>query len=599
MRLSVSLDGDGPFQFEGLGLEWTGALELPGAFFIAEEPDEGALDSDGSLLLLEPTSTLSLQLGRARSLRGRAVEAGTGRGLSGVEVAAWQNQGVGYERLGDGLRTDEQGHFELTLQGSDADSWGIDLELSSPGARTAELSLGPDDLVGPDDLGDLALELGRPLVVQVHAQGGAAVAGATVTSVGGEQRAFGQTDEAGHTELLGVLPEMKAVRVYAPGHALAEASIPATGPLRVELGASNHLEVRIVDLDGEPLDELKVRVGCEEMPFTGELAGRKSSRRRRFQQTFELDGEGRLSLGELQPGLLLTLAAVDDLGGKLVEREVYTPGHEAHDVVELVVQVRAFELEGVVRDAAGRPLPRVKVHAEGEDHVYGARTDADGRFTIGPLYAPMEVSYMEFSRPGFMTEGRREVSVGPETEPLTVVLDRGQPLEVECVSESGHPIHASWVMAAFEGRSSSIGKRTEVAGRYEFKAVPQVGGEVVLKLAGVEYSRPLAAGQGSLRFVGKGVGNLEVTLDPAVEARDGELLRLVYKPIDREGRESRERFRLAGGGHAILVCTVPAGRYRLQVERLTLGGGGPEQELLGEPQEVSVAPGEQRAVTLP
>jgi hypothetical protein len=182
VRLSVSLDGDGPFHFDGLGLEWTGALELPGAFYIAGDPSEGALDEDGALLLLEPTSTLSLELDRLQSLRGRAVEAGSGRGLAGVEVVAGQTLDFGLERLGSGIQTDERGYFELALRGVryGERSWRIDLELATPGARTATFSLAPDDLVTADDLGELPLEFGRTLVVDVRAEDGAAVAGATV-----------------------------------------------------------------------------------------------------------------------------------------------------------------------------------------------------------------------------------------------------------------------------------------------------------------------------------------------------------------------------------------------------------------------------------
>ena len=57
----------------------------------------------------------------------------------------------------------------------------------------------------------------------------------------------------------GVFPEMETVRVYAPGYALAEVPVPAAGQLRVELTASNHLEVRVLDLDGQPLDRLGER----------------------------------------------------------------------------------------------------------------------------------------------------------------------------------------------------------------------------------------------------------------------------------------------------------------------------------------------------
>jgi hypothetical protein len=357
--------------------------------------------------------------------------------------------------------------------------------------------------------------------------------------------------------------------------------------------------VRVLDQDGQPLDRLKVRVECEEMPFTSELADRRPARRRRFRQAFELDSDARLSLGELRPGLLLTLAAVDDLGGELVQREVYTPGHEAHDVVELVVRVRAFQLEGIVSDATGRPLPRAQVHAEAEDHVYGARTDADGRFAIGPLYAPIEVSHMEFSHPGFMTEGRNDVSVGPGSTPLEVVLDRGSPLEVECMDGNGHPIHASWLLATFEGRSVRIGSRTEVAGRYQFEAVPQVAGEVILNLGGVDYTRPLAAGQAILRIVVESVGTLEVALDPAIEAQDAEFINLVYQPLDREGPEVRQRFLPKLDGFAPVVRSVPAGRYRLQVERRSFGRGRGEVELLGEPRELSVEAGARPVVILP
>jgi RNA polymerase sigma factor (sigma-70 family) len=596
-RVALSVHGD--FAFQGLDAAWTGALELPDGWSFSRAAAPAALGSDGSLLFLEPASSLLLEALAPLVVAGRLVEARARTGVSGALVRI-DPAGADPDPRSSQARSTADGRFELSVPRPrhPGEDWLARLLVEAGGVQLDRtLRIPRRDLEAGRGLGEIEIALGRALQVRVRDEHAAPVAGAVVSAQGASERLHSPpTDEQGTTLLCGVDPACAELIVTADGCRPARAALHDSNVVEVALVAANRLDVRVVTEAGLPARELLLRVECARSPFDldgwvdqGQLQGP-------FAQVFDIDGEGRRVFSALLPGLPLSLVAVKASGGELARLELITPGPGAALAVELSVPQHGQVCGGRVLDDRGRALPRTQILIECGADGRRCSTDADGRFFIAEDLCGQTAEHFEVQRPGFVPAVMKNVVLSAE-HPLEIVLEQGRALEVALSDADGRSLSVGSLWASFDEGAGGLARELE-PGVYRFELLPMSAGKLNVELGGVEYSTPLDALVGVARFTLPATGLLQLRVADGVLDR-GTMTCVAIQALDRDGIEARQYFRQEGDGRGAWSTPLAAGRYRLQLEQRRWGRGKPKVELLGQPREVEIVAGQTMSVTVP
>jgi len=515
--------------------------------------------------------TWTVRLDPPRTVSGRVVERGTGRPLAGALV--WSRP----PGPGAPVRAGRDGRFELALPAAGRAS----LVAAVAGHRADSVPLRAAERV------EIALAAARSAFGGVVDQEDRPVAGAEVRLTG--RRDGGETEtlpkrlgpfRTGADGLFEVPnpPDGRFdLTVEAEGYApvtVPGVEIPGRPPV-VDLGVvalSAGVEVagRVVDGDGEPVEEARVLLlPVRSSGWEADLAMGAASVGG-FRET-RSDAEGGFRFPDLQAGAPVRLQA---------RREGFVPSEPEElrlpeeGPVELVLR-RPASVDGWVVDGAGRPVARAlvtaeRLPAESTDLVTGraggpaagtgegsplsagasAWTSPDGDFAIAGLQAGRWS--VRASAPG-LREGRSrpfEVDAGDEVPAVEVVLEEGATLSGRVMESDGAPAVGARVdLADGAGRPVALA-RVDDTGRFRLSGLPD-GAHTLTAVAGDgrEVSRP----------VDLGLGPAEVTLvlDPGASLR-GRVVRADGAPV--EGA----RVLLVGGGSeggAVETRTDALGRF--------------------------------------
>ncbi|MBL9078247.1 MAG: sigma-70 family RNA polymerase sigma factor [Planctomycetes bacterium] len=592
-ELLLRLDAERQFRFAGLAADWSGALTTDGAWTLRETSGLGHADGATAVLLLEPVADLRLELGAPFVVRGRLLAAGVPTaGIDVVVVAPDLAIGSAPRQA----QSDGDGRFAVTVPRPAPDApWRGELLVGTDGddfaQRRVEAAGGRPEI----DVGEI--EIGRTLAFRVRGADGAPLVGARVHVVG-NGRAFtsGSTDVAGNARLCGVPADAAWATVRAHGHRLARVALPAAGEVAVQLDRGNGIDVTVRTRGGELAADLRVRVEAERLPFD---AGTGPGPLQPFVQAFPLDRAGRLELGDLAPGLLLRIVAIDETGHELASSSVVAPPLGRIDSLELVVDAAQFHVTGTVRDAAGRPVARARVYAEQDGQALTARSDGDGRFRLGPLRAPLAAAHVEIVHPAFPTWLRNDQVLGPDA-PLDVVLEGSRTVRAWLRQPDGAPLPAGRVEAwiAFDGAATVLG-RVETAGEVRFERAAARPGRLTVRFGGREWQQPIAATATDVEVALPAVGQLHATCDRS-QLEAGERIAVVVTPLEPAGEPDRQYLPGEVDPTApAFVLLLAEGRYRIAGEARRFGGGRPRVRAFGAPREIEVTAGGVVQLSLP
>lgn len=608
-RVELTPGPGGRVRCAGLPADWSGAVLAPPGFRLGAGAAPGHLLDDRELLLLEPAADLRLPLVALRSVRGRVVDASDDRPAAGLALRLRTPGETGVRVV-----TGADGRFEAWPGPGDA---AVTVTLEDPRALGGPWTFGTEELAGDaaaTDLGDLPVDLGARVAYFVTGPDGAPVAGAR-GHVAAEGLHGTVTDADGHGSLTGVRGAAPELTVTAPGHALAKVPVPL--PLgevaaRVTLRPASSLVVRVRDEDGLVPEDLFVRVRGEEdlwaEPFgTGWLEldpGTDPERARAARADLEgprqPDGEGLVRVEPLVPGRALDVDLVTAAGDVVLSRPVATPAPGAPAAeLDLVVPRRGYLVEGLARDPEGRPLPRVRVHAETRRGSTSVRTDADGRFALGPYREPVRLTYLEATRPGYAAAQLRDLELGPDAAPLDLVLEPARRLTVTLVDALGRRPDVPFLEAELAGGSGHAGLRGDEPGTYVFDALPMLPGEVTVDLAGVTARVAIDGLQTEVLLEAPALGVVEVRLVAGTEAPSGARLAVAWERLEAGAvvADGRTYLRVAGEGFEPLALDLPPGTYRVTLEQRILARR--LVEALGATPVVTVVAGEVVPLLLP
>ena len=591
--LRLPLDGGTHFRFGGLRGDWSGALSIAGGWTLRETSRQGHADGATNLLLLEPAADLRLLLGEPFVVRGRLLAAGVPTaGLDVYVLAPDLPPGSAPPQA----RSDGEGRFVVPVPRAEPTApWRGDLLVSLVGDDLAQRRVEAEAGRTQIDVGDV--DVGRAIAFRIRAADGAALAGADVHVIGtGRAIASATSDADGLARVFGVPVDAAWATVRAHGHRMARVALPPTGDVAVQLDRGNGIDVNVRTRRAEPVVDLRVRVEAERLPFD---AGGGFVPSQPFVQAFPLAADGRLELGDLVPGLLLQLVAVDDAGQELGRTSVITPAIGRVDRVELVIDANAFHVVGAVHDADGRPITRARVHVEQDGVALQARSDGDGRFRLGPLRAPLGAAHVEVTHPAFVPWLQEAAVLGAGAR-LDVVLERGRTVRALLRQPDGAPLPDGKVEAwiTFDGAASALG-RSAPAGELWFERVAMRAGRLTVRFGGREWHRPITATDTHVEVLVPAPGQLHASCDRTQVDR-GERIALVVTPLEPAGDVVRQYFPAnADPTSPDLVLLLAAGRYRVAGEARRLGGGRHRVREFGAPREIEVRVGDVLRVSLP
>ena len=578
----------GQFACRGLPPRWSGALAATGGFTLRERTQRGASADGVSLLLLEPAEDLVLELQAPLSLRGRLLA--DGQPVPGLAVS-WLGARDLTVSVPSLARSDDDGRFDLGVRRDPAGAVGAGrLSVQADGGGTLLQRAVPIAAEGESfDLGDL--ELGRPLLVRVQS-GGAPLPAATVSLVEEATGISAVTDAAGQVRFVAVPSGAQSVVVQAPGHRRVERSVPVGRELQVDLDAANELAVRVLAADGAAAPDLRLRVLADRLPFAGSAAYDEAP----FRADFELQDGGDLSLVDLVPGVLLHLRAVDDLGQEVGALEVIAPPPLRRDEVVLRTTYAPCYWRGVVRDDAGRALPRVRIYVEAAGAALQSRTDADGRFALGPFRGDLRDLHVEATHPLFVPWVRDGFVLDPRGAEAEIELQRGRRLRAIVLQANGAPVTAATVQVGWQGGGGAVGE-ARAPGEFVFENVARLPGTLTVPLGGREFTAAVTAHDDLVQLRVPDLAAVSIGLASTLERVEGTRLCVAITPVEPQGDVERRYFPAADPLAKALPFQLPAGRYRLQLERRRLGRRG--VEMVGQAREFVFASGEVREVVLP
>lgn len=280
---------------------------------------------------------------------------------------------------------------------------------------------------------------------------------------------------------------------------------------------------RVLDPEGAPVADAVVVLGGEEgfglrrLPDGTE--GRAPAGQRRITAadgTFACEGVAAGSMAVLARGRGLApwRGTVEILAGRQSELEIRL--------------TKGARIEGVVRDATGKPVERAEVEVDSVASLAGSyrRTKADGAFTLYGL-APGEIE-LRVEHEKFGASKSKVTVADGATSQVEIVLEQGLSLKVRIDGPSadwtGGYVRATGTQA--DGRGYWRSELIDASGVVEFEGCPTEPMELELFAPGDSIS-PRAALKGVLASVG------EVVMQPD-PARVGNI-RLVGRVVDARG----------------------------------------------------------------
>ncbi len=585
---------DGAFRFAGLAADWTGALATDGAWTLREPSGRGCLDDANTLLLLQPVQGLLIELTAPFVVSGRLLAGGAPAAGLTVSVVATQPGTAATLRSVD---SGADGRFRIGVpRPARGGAWRGELLVgSATGDNLLQQRIEATATDHCVDVGDLGV--GRSLTIVVRGADGAPLAGAEARIVTTDGFFVAVTTDAqGRAALFGVPPRVAEASVVAHGHRLTMVPLPDDGEVVVQLARGNGVDVQVVDPGGEPATGLRVRLEADCMPFAA--PGQATPTAGPFAREFPLDAQGRWQFADLFPGVLLRLVVVDELDQEAGRTEVVVPPIGRCDQVTIVVAARTFHCAGRVCDEQGRAVPRVHVHAEHGDQALSARSDADGRFRLGPLRTPLAGVRLEASHPAFVTWLRNGVELRAGME-IDVALVHGRTVHARLRQQGGAPVQGVDALLVFDDAPTCLG-RADVDGDLLFERVPAVSGRLVVRLGGRELSQSIDAVATDVEVRLPNLGTVSIACAPELRADASERICVVVTPVEPAGDVDRRYLpREFDPAAPALVLQLPPGRYRLTLELRRFGGGRARVRTLGEPRQVDVGAGAAIQVALP
>jgi protocatechuate 3,4-dioxygenase beta subunit len=367
LRTAQSSGPDGRIRIPGLP---AGPLRLH-----AEPEGYAAVEQEATLAVGEVTDVGDLVFGAGGHLSGRVVDA-DGRPVPGAELLARYSIGLGVggadqaamvwsarvmfgDRMLDQTAVaDAQGRFTLT--GLLHEMSHVNLLARAPGfdpALEASVQAGTADLL-------LRLRPQASWRVAVTDAAGAPVPGAAVEAWRWDEAAEWSADcdvvpEGGTFVVRGAGLAATKLRASAPGHAARLESLPALKPgeireTTVQLVPGCAIAGRVLRDDGQPLARAAVRLALDGyLPFERKIPG------------VSTDADGRFAFADVEPGAWTLRARAT--GCLPVLNPIPVEVRDATPIDVEIVLPRGGRIAGVLRDAAGAPVPGALVTAQTRD----------------------------------------------------------------------------------------------------------------------------------------------------------------------------------------------------------------------------------------
>ena len=505
----LSSGTDGSFSIRGL---------LPGGVYkvAAQRPGHGRAEVEiRTAPAGRPTPPARVVLGSGVTVTGRIVDE-RGNPLEGAEV-----------EIVDAERPFPTGLFKAASDASGAFS----IRGLSPGQYqlTARLQgfapAAPSGVLIPEgetrlDAGELTLEAGAAIEGKVTDARGRPVEGAEV-QVSPDQEStllfIHQNVEAepdarsgkdGHFQLSDLEPGRRySIAVHHPDYpseTVPGVEAPTAEPIVVELQPARTLSGRVVGPDGEPVPEAEIMTVVQ----TG-FGGFSSSTLGRTDAAGEFRGSG------LKPGSL-DLHVVARGYRETLWKGVQIPQDRDPEPVTITMEPGAL-LEGRAVDQEGNPVAKVRVHIQPKvrPEIWTSRrlferpvTGADGVFRVEDL-APGEYAVSGLS-PELGQSAPADVRLGPGTNRVDLVFERGVEVAGRVVDEEGQPIPSASVQleSSSEGRDvRSVGGFSQADGSFRIPSVRDGEYQLAAKAKGYGMSEPRR-----LRVAGSRVEGIEVRL---------------------------------------------------------------------------------------
>lgn len=515
---------EGSFYFAGLPRGWSGKLWVPADYRVLDTtriPDEY---SPWMMHLERAEENLRVEVTKELALKGRIVDLREGEyvPLEDVNVQAR----LVYSSPPDGAGftyTDADGEFRFRLREPSVQRGHLFIvTLDNTLSRTVELE--PREAREDWDLGDIPLvdpETTRVVRLLVRAPDGSPISGA-VAGIGLLLPISEPTDAEGRAELRGVAPGHTTIVVYAVGYEVEKVEVPEPAPeeLVVELEKGVGLELHFTDASGEPAKGLLATFLAARHPIR-EGAARPISKRALLSAgcgdyhwteakdgsgtlDTHLDDEGRLVLGDVEPGLPLHLSVTARSGRVLDERNLapLAPAEWRRLDVELAQNLRSFH--GRVLDETGSPIPSARItrdwfpaekrEIEGVPHQRTTEVDSDGRFTLDDLYAS-KVSLLVRAR-GYAPLFLEDHPLPEDDSVIELRLAAGHDVTVHVEDRDGHPMPARayvWLNADGETKERpfemDFGAANREVGTYFLRDLPAKYVTICVRTHGVAYWR--------------------------------------------------------------------------------------------------------------
>lgn len=616
--VQVMTGAGGTFVVPGERSDWFGRVELPNTHWFRVAP-EGAvlLEFSWSGALLPRPGRYLFELTRLPVVRGRLVWKDDASPLSDAPMDVHAQFEDGDDTPSMGLRTDEQGFFEIGLWPGSSSTRGrfvdpvnrapikmVQVGVYPPGGLRAWFQRSGDEL-GPDgDLGVFEVERGRSVHFLAVDVAGAPIAGARAAT----RTVSEPSGVDGRVVLRGVPPDTTELLLGAPGTRVVRVPLSAGAteddPLRVVLTPGNRLalhfvggrgalpsSLRFVLLNSEPLfEQSSVEGGLGPAPLHRELMG-EAYRGGHWgadggHLNVEFDGQGRAELFGLVDHVQLTIQVRDRLGQIILEQSLRGPGGGERLEHEVVLDAQPFTVTGRVVDERGAGLANAIIDAE----RLTLRSGRDGSFELSGLYAASEPIALEVILPGYASLRLEGLTFSGPQDLGDLVMSAGRTLRVEMVDEAGRPMDIRGAKAVAPGYAAVIGEDVS-PGVERLLDVPPVPMELSTNYGWRRYTLPIAADQDLARFVLPVHGTLELS-PPAQLAwpQEGYLSVRIHRVEEAEVGEL-VYFDQAGEHWTESLPLLP-GRYAVRIEHLWWADGHRDQVTLPGSWEVEVRPGE-------
>jgi len=606
--MSGTTASGGAFRFYDLPENWHGYLGFPPGYVV-----EGA----GPLLSLpHPRTGLLVALRRAPAIVGRVIAPRDGKPVSGA--------GIRYElstadfSQSAGVESDDHGRFRIPLPREAVQKAA--LEFLATGVGRLSLSIDDVDPERGKDLGDVLLKAVRDLPFRVLDEKGAPIRNA-VARLG--DRRSPPTGPDGEGALSDLPAETVSVAFDALG--FEEAVVPAPPALDSRMEVTLHrgcrLEVLLRTGQDQPIPGLILQVRSEGTLFRnphgvwapdsqaalgattmagGQVFKKEDGSIRKLLFHFRGGTAGRVLLSGLRPSIPFDLVVRGPAGRSLAEVAAVKLARGEWRSMKIQVSGVPRTVRGRVVDGKGNPVPNAMVQMQESDSGVSprtvlARTDNDGRFQAGGLYA--ELLDFKIQREGFAVAVFPRTPVSSDGREIRMRLEEGRTVLAEAVDPAG----ARVVPDRIEARNGSLrlvsGRKLE-EGRFRLEDLPSGKVDLVAAYGGREFTLSHSTGIPEAVFHLPATASVLVSLDGL--SAEGLRAYLDLVPLNSPGDRLRRTLSAESlrRGEVRFPAVLP-GSYRCRL----FVANGPEGEappflLRSESKPVEVVAGRQTRILL-